>query len=222
MTTSVSECDMLRVSIAAARLGVCTKTIRRWDSRGLLRCLRTPGGHRRIPASEVERLLSGSLHYPATREQGRANMAVYARVSSHGQRASGDLERQVRELIAVSPDSPSLVLTDVGSGLNMRRRGLWQLVRAAERGDIDRVLVTRRDRLARFGTELIEYILSLHGVSVRVLHEDGARTPQEEVVSDLMAFIASFSGRVYGLRGALLRAARRPQGRESPTTRQSH
>ena len=201
---------MLSVSLAAARLGVCTKTIRRWDSRGLLRCLRTPGGHRRIPLSEIERLLSKTSHRPAARKVNAAGMAVYARVSSHGQRASGDLDRQVAELIAVAGDSPSLVLVDVGSGLNMRRRGLWQLIRAAERGDIHEVVVTHMDRLARFGTELIEYILSLHGVSVRVLHEDDARTPQEEVVSDLMALIASFSGRVYGLRGALLRAARRP------------
>ncbi len=72
---------MLSVLYAAARLGVCTKTIKRWDSSGLLRCLRTPGGHRRVPISEIERILSGTARHPVVHETGPGRMAVYARVS---------------------------------------------------------------------------------------------------------------------------------------------
>ena len=170
-----------------------------------------------MPQSEIERVISDREPTADSHMTCSRGTIVYARVSSHGQKASGDLDRQVGELLASSGEASPLVLTDVGSGLNMRRRGLWQLIYAAERGLVNRVIVTHRDRLARFGTELIEHILCLHGVTVDVLHENRNITPQEEVVADLIALIASFSGRVYGLRGAILRATRDPL-RQSSTS----
>lgn len=196
---------MFSVSIAAARLGVCTKTIRRWDKRGLIECYRTPGNHRRIPLREIARIEHGT-----TQETHPSAPAVYARVSSHRQKAAGDLARQVEELCHHCPTSPR-VFKDVGSGLNMQRRGLWRLLTEAKKGTITSVYITHRDRLARFGTELVEYILTIFGVTVHRLYETEDKTPQEEIVSDLMALIASFSGRVYGLRGALLRSRRTNQ-----------
>jgi len=106
---------MLTVSAAAARVGVCTKTIRRWDNRGLLRCFRTRGGHRRVPLSEVERVISEREPTADSHMTYSRTTIVYARVSSHGQKASGDLDRQVRELLARSGEASPLVLTDVGS-----------------------------------------------------------------------------------------------------------
>ena len=88
----------------------------------------------------------------------------------------------------------------------MRRRGLRRLLVLAQRGKIDTVLITHRDRLARFGVELIQRILEDYGVELVILMEEEDRTPQEELVTDMMALIASFSGRVYGLRAAALRA----------------
>ncbi len=73
---------MFTVSQAALRLGVCSKTIRRWDKRGGLHCLRTVGGHRRLITFEIDRLL-GPLRRDVIRESSRKRCAVYARVSSH-------------------------------------------------------------------------------------------------------------------------------------------
>ena len=87
----------------------------------------------------------------------------------------------------------------------MKWRGLGRLLNLAQKGVIDTLLITHRDSLARFGVVLPQRILKDYGVRLVILFEEQDRTPQEELVTDLMALIASFSGRVYGLRAAALR-----------------
>ncbi len=199
---------MFSVSQTARRLGVCSKTIRRWDTQGLIHCLRTPGNHRRIPLSEVNRLL-GVFHREALEHPEKKRCAVYARVSGHRQKSDGDLDRQLKTLTVHCKrhfKTRPFVFTDIGSGLNMKRRGLRRLIALAQKGVIDTLFITHRDRLTRFGVDLLEHILQDYGVRLVILMEEEDRTPQEELVTDMMALIASFSGRVYGLRAAALRA----------------
>ncbi|MCD6254777.1 MAG: IS607 family transposase, partial [Deltaproteobacteria bacterium] len=99
---------------AAKILGVSVRTIQRWDKAGKIRCIRTPGGRRRVPESEIRRILGLS----------EERVMGYARVSSRSQR--DDLERQVqaiREYASQRGYELAGVITDVGSGLNERRRG---------------------------------------------------------------------------------------------------
>ncbi|MHA1424230.1 MAG: IS607 family transposase [Candidatus Thorarchaeota archaeon] len=199
---------MFSVSQAARRLGVCTKTIRRWDAQGFIHCFRTPGNHRRISLSEVNRLLR-VFHHEALEHPDKKRCAVYARVSGHRQKTDGDLDRQLKTLITHCRQhfkTRPLIFTDIGSGLNMKHRNLRRLLNLAQKGVIDSLLITHKDRLARFGVDLLQRILQDYGVQVTVLHESLTQTPQEELVADMMALIASFSGRVYGLRAAALRA----------------
>jgi len=193
---------MCSVSQVALRLGVCSKTIRRWDKKGHIKCLRTLGGHRRIPLSEVNRLL-GKLLRELIEDPSRKRCAVYARVSGHRQKTDGDLDRQLKVLTQECRKryrTIPLVFTDIGSGLNMRRRGLKRLLTLAQRATISILIITHKDRLARFGLELIERILEDYGVRLEVLYQPEQQSPQEELVTDMMALLASCSGRVYGLR----------------------
>ncbi len=198
---------MFSVSQAARRLDVCTKTIRRRDSQGFIHCLRTAGNHRRIPLAEVNRLL-GIFHREVLEHPDKKRCAVYGRFSGHRQKTDGDLDRQLKTLTIHCRrhfKTRPLVFTDIGFGLNMKRRGLGRLLNLAQKGVIDTLLITHRDRLARFGVDLLECILQDYGVQLIILMEEEDRTPQEELVADMMALIASFSGRVYGLRAAALR-----------------
>lgn len=201
---------MFTVAQAASRLGVHPCTIRRWDRRGILNCLRTPGNHRRIPPCEIDRLLELYRGRRIERVTSVKPPAIYARVSGHRQKTDGDLSRQIQRLTRLckrTTDTSPQVFTDIGSGLNMRRRGLRRLLTAARRGVIDIVFVTTRDRLARFGVSLIERLLTDYGVTLVTLLDEERKTPQEELVADMMALIASFSGRVYGLRAAALKCS---------------
>jgi putative resolvase len=138
----------------------------------------------------------------------KKRVVIYARVSGHRQKTDGDLDRQLKTLTKECRKrfrSSPLVFTDIGSGLNMKRRGLRRLLTLAQRGTIHTLVITHRDRLARFGLELIERILEDCGVRLIVIYQPEQQTPQEELVTDMMALIASFSGRVYGLRAAQIK-----------------
>ncbi len=201
---------MFSVSKTALRLGVCIRTIHRWDKFGKLHCFRTVGNHRRIPLSEINRIL-GLLHRELINDPSqKKKCAIYARVSSHRQKKDGDLDRQLKILtdeckhrFKTSP----LVFSDIGSGLNMRRRGLSKLFTLAKNGSIHTLLITHKDRLACFGLALLERILNDYGMRLEVLYQPEHQSPQEELVMDLMSLIASFSGRVYGLRAAAHRVS---------------
>ena len=138
----------VRIGLAAAMIGVTIKTLHRWDASGKISCTRTAGGHRRVSLVEVQRLIGNSQGSAVDGENeapGDAGVAVYCRVSSHEQKAKGDLGRQVQVMLkyckASGVDDPR-VYTDVGSGLNANRGGLKRLCKAIERGLVHRVVVT--------------------------------------------------------------------------------
>lgn len=189
---------LLTMKIACERLGVTTKTIQRWDALGKIHIVRTPGGRRRIPESEVDRLLGYEMQPTKQRK-----IALYARVSSNEQKQKGDLERQIHYL-QESLKPPFLLvasITDVGSGLNDKRKGLLKLMKLARNGDITDIYVRYKDRLTRFGYTYLEEYFKSHGVTIRILdQEDQTKNAQEELVDDLIGIITSFSGKLYGLR----------------------
>ena len=184
-----------------------TKTLRRWDASGKLSCTRTVGGHRRVSMIEIQRLTGetpGKGNESENETPGDAGIAVYCRVSSHEQKAKGDLDRQVQVAVEHCTASGSCkpeVYTDVGSGLNARRGGLKRLCKAIERGRVQRVIVTFKDRLTRFGFGYLDRYFKSHGASITVLRQLATRSMHDELVDDLIAIVTSFSGRVHGMRG---------------------
>lgn len=159
--------------------------------------MRTPGGKRRVPESEIRRL-RGEVQGNRQRV-----LAIYGRVSSHEQKAKGDLDRQVahiRTVMAGQGFDRIIAVTDVASGLSDRRKGLLRLMELARRGEITDVAVTYEDRLTRFGFGFLARYFASHGVRLHVVEGQEDRKPlQEELVDDLLAIVASFAGKLYGL-----------------------
>ena len=177
----------------ARLLGVSPTTVRRWILSGRIRAERTPGGHYRIPESEVRRLLG--------RPGNRA--AIYARVSSSDRKE--DLERQVqylREYCAARGYVVVETITDIASGLNEERRGLNRLFKLVNKGLIDVVVIAYRDRLTRFGFNYLESYFTSHGVRIEAIFEEEPRGLQQELVEDLLAVVSSLAGRLYGMRSS--------------------
>ena len=204
---------MVTIGEAAILLGVCTKTIRRWDYFGKIRCFRTPGGHRRITLIEIERIKNG-----LQLESENTLPAIYCRVSSHEQKQKGDLQRQIEEVKLYCKQqgfSEPKVFQDVGSGLHTKRKGLQQLAQAIEKGLVNNVVITYQDRLTRFGFNYLEQYFASHGSIVQVINTKQECSLEEELVQDLIAIITSFSGRVHGLR-----SARAKQKRQQAVTKE--
>jgi excisionase family DNA binding protein len=188
-----------RMSEAAEVLGVTVKTLQRWDKSGQVCFIRTPNGKRRISESELLRL-SGA----PKQDSSKGNLAIYVRVSSREQKMKGDLQRQIdslKEKMDVNLYENITIIEDVGSGLNDKRKGLIRLMKLAQEGLISDIAIRYRDRLTRFGFEYLQTYFNSHHVKLQILDDHiNEKSVQEELVEDLMAIIASFSGKLYGIR----------------------
>jgi putative resolvase len=183
---------MLRSGEVAKRLGLHPLTVRRWVKEGKIAAVQI-GREARIPITEVERLLG---------EQRAGTIILYGRVSGHDQKE--DLQRQVQQLeqwaLVARTGQKTLTLTDIGSGLNTERKSLQKLLALVQDYQVAEVVVTFADRLTRFGLSYLRILFSGYGVTLTVLCPDEDKTPELEVTEDLLAIIASFAGRLYGLR----------------------
>lgn len=187
---------LLTLKEACRLLGIHPNTLRRWDEEGKIKVVRTPKGRRRIPESEVRRLMG-----IAGESRGKKRAAVYARVSSHDQKE--DLERQKERLIAYAVEKGydvKTVLTDIASGLNENRKGLKKLFKLIEEKEVDAVIISYKDRLTRFGFKYLESYFKSHGVEIEVVNGDVHKDAQQELVEDLISLVSSFAGRLYGMR----------------------
>ena len=194
---------MYSIGMAAELLGVCIKTLRRWDKTNHIRCIRTPGGHRRFPVQEVQRFLSGKEDHSKIKVPPSNRCALYGRVSSHKQNKRGDLERQIDVMKAhVKDENMEIyrIYKDVGSGLNTKRKGLWRLLKDAKTNKFSTIFVNYKDRLMRFGYKYLKNYLSEFGVRLVYLNKLSEKSPESDMVEDLVAIIHSFSGKLYGLR----------------------
>lgn len=168
---------------ASELTGLTVITLRKYADTNTIPSIKLPSGHRRV---DVRGLL---------RE--RVSVVCYARVSSQHQ--SDDLNRQVEFLKSRYPQAD--VVSDIGSGLNFKRKGLNTILVRLLRGDKLTLVVTHRDRLARFGFELIEFLIQENGGKLVVL-DNGSTEPSEEckLTTDLLSILHHFSCRAYGKR----------------------
>ncbi|MFX1293835.1 MAG: IS607 family transposase [Promethearchaeota archaeon] len=160
-----------RIGEAALLLGVCPKTIRRWDAAGKITCHRTIGGHRRISLLEIDRVLTHRSASPPPPDQ--SQIAIYCRVSSHDQKKNGDLARQIataQEFCQKAQMKPSYIFHDISNGLNTRRIGLKKLCRLIEQKQVAKVIITYPDRLTRFGFDYLKRYFQSHGTEITAIH----------------------------------------------------
>jgi len=92
------------------------------------------------------------------------------------------------------------VIAEQGSGLNEKRKGLARLFKVVREGKMDLVVVEFKDRLARFGFTYIERYLNAFGVKIEVVNGEEAKSPQEELVQDMLSILTVFSAKVYSSR----------------------
>jgi len=172
-----------------------TSTLRRWDREGILCPDRTPGNQRFYTSADLQKALN--LDKPIPKDK---KTIIYSRVSTHPQKA--DLQRQQEKLEMFCAANGFVVgekMTDLGSGLNFKRKNFLKLMQMVRFEQVDRIVISYKDRLCRFGFEFIEEFCSWYGCEIIVADkEDGS--PEQELVSDLLAIVHCFSSKSYSLR----------------------
>lgn len=180
---------------AAEALGVSAQTLRRWEREGrLLPDERTAGGRRRY---DLARLKPEKFRSQA--EAVRKTVA-YARVSSHDQKDDLERQKQVLELYCARQGWTFEVIADLGSGMNYHKKGLKRLLDAIIDGQVGRLVITHKDRLLRFGAELVFAICEAKQVEVVILNQGEDTTFEEDLAKDVLEIITVLSARLYGSR----------------------
>jgi len=168
---------------ASKRLGLHPNTLRRYADEGRIKYFRTESGQRRYDVDD----------YLGLKKE--ATVICYCRVSSYKQK--DDLQRQVAFMQERYPEAE--IIKDIGSGLNYKRKGLKAILGRAMSGEVIQLVVAYRDRLARFGVELIAQVIEQNGGRVVVLKQIDL-SPEQELTADLLSILHVFSCRMYGLR----------------------
>ena len=175
-------------------LGVTAQTLRNWDREGKLKPSYTKSnGYRYYSEDSI-------LSYTQERKTKKElNVVGYARVSSNKQK--DDLDRQVENLNEYLKNHYSnySIITDIGSGINYTKPGLKKLIELINKKEVDIIVVLYKDRLLRFGFELVEEFARLNNVKIEILDRID-KTQDEELVEDLVQIITVFSSKIQGKR----------------------
>ena len=189
--------NLLSIGKASKLLGVTIQTLRNWDKQGLLKPDElTKGGERRYKLETLKNI-NKNIKFNSD----NLKTIAYARVSSHDQK--DDLIRQVQilEMYCSKQGFNYEVIQDLGSGINYYKKGLTKLLNLILEGQVKRLVLTHKDRLLRFGAELVFSICEAKGVEVIIINK-GDENPkfEEELAKDVLEIITVFSARLYGAR----------------------
>jgi len=173
----------------ASVLGVTPKTVRLWEKEGKISSIKTEGGHRRFYPSEV------------LKNKKQSNITIgYARVSTSEQRDDLDRQKKILELYCAEKGWECEIISDIGSGINYNKKGLERLIKLICLGEIERLVVSHKDRLLRFGSEIIFSICEQHNVEIVIINKSINSTFEEELTNDVLEIITVFSAKLYGSR----------------------
>lgn len=199
--------ELYKPKEVAHYLGITPRTLFNWGNRNLIAYNETKiegvVSQRLYPREAlITKLDEMGMLYDDTMAQRQD--VVYARVSTHKQKTRGDLDRQEEalKLYAVNQNPVNLIsITDVASGLNDNRKGLMKLIDLIQNDKVNRVFVTYKDRLTRFGFNYLKAIADYHHTEIIIVSsETQDKSLEIELAEDIISIIHSFSGKLYGLR----------------------
>jgi len=176
-------------------IGRTPQTLRNWDKSGKLIPSNTgANGYRYYSHDQLKQVLN--LEEDNIKEK---VIIGYCRVSSNKQK--DDLQRQIENMKKYldSLNKPYEIIQDIGSGINYKKKGLRDLLKKINNKEVEKIVVLYKDRLLRFGFELVEYMANLNGCEIEIL-DSTEKTQQEELVEDLIQIITVFSCRLQGRR----------------------
>jgi len=209
----MSDAAFVGASRIKAVYDVSDSTLRRWADEGTVAVTRLPAGKRLYRRTDIERVLG----IAAVNLSEKAKVC-YARVSCSHQQA--DLERQIECLRQQCPRHE--VISDIGSGLNYKRRGFSALLERVHAGTVGEVVVAHQDRLCRYGIELVEFLFEKTGTKLVVLDktmDTSNASRQQELADDLLAVCNFFVAKHNGQRAAENRRKRKQASTEAASSK---
>ena len=193
------EHRLVKIGAAAKMLGTTPGQLRKWEANGeLLPARKTQGGTRYYAIADL--FGRSAAASPAAASPEEPLTVCYARVSSHDQEADLDRQQAALEAYCATKGWRTRVIRDLGSGMNYRKKGLQELLELILRRRFERLVITHKDRLLRFGAELVFRLCELQGIEIVIVHQGEQPSFEEELAQDVLEIITVFSARLYGSR----------------------
>ena len=194
--------EVYKLGEVAKFTGVITGTLRRWGTLGKVEFSKTDYGTRSLTKEKLIELLKANNLWNEEMERLQKKDVIYCRVSSHDQKKHGDLDRQIQFLIKSNNDLINpVILSEVGSGLNDKRKQLQKLLKMVLNNEVSRIFITYEDRLTRFGFEYLKTMCEMHGTEIIAVKDSVVKKSIEhELMEDIMFLMTSFSKKLYRMR----------------------
>ncbi len=175
-----------------ATIGISDQTLRRLADKNKINFVKSVTGKRFY---DIDSIIS--VHNRQNNKEDKIRKKIcYCRVSSKKQ--SYDLQRQITSMQTKYPDYQ--VYTDIGSGINWKRKSFSKLLSESYNGIIEEIVIAHQDRLSRFAFGLLENIFKLHGTKLTVLNKSKYQSPEQELSEDLLSIIQIFNCKQMGRR----------------------
>jgi excisionase family DNA binding protein len=188
--------DYISILEASKITGLSIQTIRKLGDKKEIKCFKTPSGHRRFNKQDLEKFCNSNTINEEKSENTQVNY-IYTRVSSKKQ--LDDLSRQIKYIQQRNPEYSSYIsISDIASGINFKRKGLQTILDSCIQGIIGEVIVAHRDRLSRFGFDLIKLIIEKAGGTITVIDDTQHKSTEQELAEDLLSIIHIYSCRQMG------------------------
>jgi predicted site-specific integrase-resolvase len=185
---------MYNITQFAKLINYSVKTLQRWDRDNILKPETRTKTNRRLYSHDQ------LIQFTNSNILKKKKNIIYCRVSSSNQKS--DLKSQKDFLIDFTRNmglSIDDTYTDIGSGMNFKRKNFLKLLEEVQNNEIESVTIAHKDRLCRFGYELIEHIFNKNNVKINLINDDRL-SPEQELCQDLTSIVHVFSSRLYGLR----------------------
>lgn len=190
--------EYISIDEASKITGLSIQTIRKLGDKKQIKCFKTPSGHRRFNKQDLEKFCDPDSFNEKDSENTKINY-IYTRVSSKKQ--LDDLSRQVEYIQKRKPEYSSYTtISDIASGINFKRKGLQTILDSCIQGVIGEVVIAHRDRLSRFGFDLVKIIIEKAGGTITILDDEKNKSSEQELAEDLLSIIHIYSCRQMGKR----------------------
>lgn len=177
-------------------IGISKGTLRNWDKSGFLKpAIITEGKHRTYSIDQLNKYLNTTI------DKQRINVG-YVRVSSKKQKDDLDRQYNLLESYLINKNKPFKIISDIGSGINYNKKGLLELITMINNNEIDTLFILYKDRLVRFGFELIEYYCKINNINIEILNHT-IKNDEDEMIDDILNIIHVYSCKLNGKKSHL-------------------
>ena len=190
--------NYVSVGRAAELSGLSTQTIRKFADQGTIQSYRTPSGQRRFNKLSLQEMFGTKMFIEKVSSDQKLNF-IYTRVSSKKQ--FDDLARQLEYIRSKDSIYSSYIsIQDIGSGINFKRKGLETILDRCTQKNIGEIIIAHRDRLCRFGFELIKMFVEKSGGSIKIIDDEQHKSSEQELSEDLLSIVQLYSCKQMGKR----------------------